>query len=610
MGTYYRWEQYSYGWQIVERDRGNEIGLSSVQNYIYTSNNFTNGVLVQTGGHAGYFKFSFGTVDSQYTGNAISAQTIILDYEQDDAIYAKSFYYGNISSITLSYSNFDGWKITCPYSTGSVMYRTTSHGKGNYIGYVYSTSSSAYPNGGASGNYWYDNRTTISSPSTPSSISYPNPSRAPSVTVSWGSSSSSVPGYSVSNYTLQRSVDGGGWTTVATTSSRSYTASIPSSAKTVQFRVRANDSGGQSSSYRSGSTYNTSNTPSAPSEITVPYPLSSGSTAQITWGESTITTDTIASYILERSIDQGSWTQIYSGSDLSYTDTIGDWGTVQYRVQAVNDKGLDGPYTTSDLTTIADGVIYIEGPELDLGEQDSPFNFTFELEITGETTAVADVDLYVFLDEDEIYHQTVSTQEQITIPIDVKVVGEGNHSIRVLAQKADYVGANIVYTFNVPTIEFPSIGNGVVLSNENGIAIFPVTVANVIQGVNGLSVGGNLLQLYDALGENTARVYANTYTGTGSYGQSNQNTLIFPFEPEVIYILSQSSPSHVSDGYGTYPAMVKGITRCITYFPDGSSSGYYCTVIWNGNQVSWYSSNNAAYQLNTSGETYYYVGIG
>lgn len=156
MGTYYRWEQYSYGWQIVERDRGNEIGFSSVQDWIYTSNNFTNGVLVQTGDHAGYFKFSFGTVDSQYTGNTISAQTIILDYEQDDAIYAKSFYYGNISSITLSYSNFDGWKITCPYSTGSVMYRTTSHGKGNYIGYVYSTSSSAYPNGGASGNYWYD----------------------------------------------------------------------------------------------------------------------------------------------------------------------------------------------------------------------------------------------------------------------------------------------------------------------------------------------------------------------------------------------------------------------------------------------------------------------
>ena len=95
MGTYYRWEQYSYGWEIVESNRGNEISLSSVQDYIYTSNNFTNGILVQTGSHAGSFKFSFSTVDSKYTGNAITAQTIILDYEQDDAVYANSFYYGN-----------------------------------------------------------------------------------------------------------------------------------------------------------------------------------------------------------------------------------------------------------------------------------------------------------------------------------------------------------------------------------------------------------------------------------------------------------------------------------------------------------------------------------
>lgn len=591
MGTYYRWEQKDmyYG----EKKSIVSSGTKNVGAFLFS-----------------YSKPSIDQSTGYYTGLNLTNNGV------DDWRSTGAYVGNNKNQSTIIYTSEDGYYInvrtdeTIDVSGGDLIAYTITKEVGNFVSYVYSASSTTYPNGGASGDYWYDNRTTISSPSTPGSISYPNPSRAPSVTVSWGSSSSSVPGYSVSNYTLQRSVDGGSWTTVATTSSRSYTASIPSSAKTVRFRVRANDSGGQSSGYKTGSTYNTSNTPSAPSEINVPYPLSSGSTAQITWGASTITTDTIASYTLERSVDQGSWTQIYSGSDLSYTDSIGDWGTVQYRVQAVNDKGLDGPYTTSDLTTIADGVIYIEGPELDLGEQDSPFNFTFELEITGETTAVADVDLYVFLDEDEIYHQTVSTQEQITIPIDVKVVGEGNHSIRVLAQKADYVGANILYTFNVPTIEFPSIGNGVVLSNENGIAIFPVTVANVIQGVNGLSVGGNLLQLYDALGENTARVYANTYTGTGSYGQSNQNTLIFPFEPEVIYILSQSSPSHVSNGYGTYPAMVKGITRCITYFPDGSSGSYYCTVIWNGNQVSWYSSNNAAYQLNTSGETYYYVGIG
>lgn len=36
----------------------------------------------------------------------------------------------------------------------------TTQGKGSYVGVVTSTSSSTYPNGGASGSYWYDGRTT------------------------------------------------------------------------------------------------------------------------------------------------------------------------------------------------------------------------------------------------------------------------------------------------------------------------------------------------------------------------------------------------------------------------------------------------------------------
>lgn len=88
--------------------------------------------------------------------------------------------------------------------------------------------------------------------------------------------------------------------------------------------------------------------PSTPSSITVPTTLEGGNSYSISWGSGSGAT----SYRLERSSNGGSYTQIYSGSSLSYTDTMStNWNTVIYRVRAYNSGGYSS-YRTSPSRTV------------------------------------------------------------------------------------------------------------------------------------------------------------------------------------------------------------------------------------------------------------------
>ena len=54
-----------------------------------------------------------------------------------------------------------------------------------------------------------------------------------------------------------------------------------------------------------------------------------------------------------------SWTQIYSGSALSYEDNVDpDWATVNYRVRAVDDDGDKGAYATGSAQAVNDGWLF------------------------------------------------------------------------------------------------------------------------------------------------------------------------------------------------------------------------------------------------------------
>lgn len=102
-----------------------------------------------------------------------------------------------------------------------------------------------------------------------------------------------------------------------------------------------------------------------------------------------------------------------------------------------------------------------------------------------------------------------------------------------------------------------------------------------------------------------ARIATGSYTGTGTFGSSNPNSLTFEFEPKVVFI-----------GAGTTN------TFSIVMVRGGASTGLilgddyrgYQVVSWNENTVTWYlgytQREAADMQLNERGITYYYAAIG
>lgn len=82
--------------------------------------------------------------------------------------------------------------------------------------------------------------------------------------------------------------------------------------------------------------------PEPPTSITVPTEaIPTGSTISITWAAVTGST-----YKLQRSVDGGSWADVYTGGNASYTDTAGVWNRVKYRVASVK-SGITSGYTES-----------------------------------------------------------------------------------------------------------------------------------------------------------------------------------------------------------------------------------------------------------------------
>lgn len=242
-------------------------------------------------------------------------------------------------------------------------------------------------------------------------------------------------------------------------------------------------------------TISLSQPPTAPASITVPT-LASGAQAAITWTAATDPDGTIASYTLERSINGSGWTQIFSGNALTYTDTIGDWGTVTYRVCAVDNDGMSGDYATSETITVQDAVFYISGPAPDMGEQTAPFDFTITTGISGPAQTVSGVTCTILLDGYNIYTDYTSTGEDTTVNIDVRAISGGAHTITAKADKAGYVSVVQQYTFTTPAIPFPDGGQAEQLQNQSGTPIFPQTTAALVQGLKGESIAGNIEELF------------------------------------------------------------------------------------------------------------------
>ena len=228
-------------------------------------------------------------------------------------------------------SSYSGTSIALSVDSGQMLVYSSKLGaKGSFLNYVYSTSSSAYPTDGVSGSYYYDNRTTVTSPTNPSGITYSQQISSLLIPISWSASISNVSDYPVKNYEVSYCLNNtSSWQVAGTTTQTTYSFGLSDPSVTqIQFRVRAMDTNSQYSDYVTGSVATVQYVPANPPVLTLPQNVKLGTTIAISWNSVQDATN----YIVQRkTMDKEEWTQIYSGSNLSCSNLIDALG-ISYRI--------------------------------------------------------------------------------------------------------------------------------------------------------------------------------------------------------------------------------------------------------------------------------------
>ena len=239
---------------------------------------------------------------------------------------------------------------------------------------------------------------TNTAPSTPGSISVPSSIMGgTNISISWAKSSDAES--NLAGYKVERSTNGGSsWSRIYQGTATSTTDSIAFGTTSVMYRVKAYDTEGLESGWRTSSqvTVVNNNAPSAPPSIAVPNDVKGGSTLVISWTAASDSDGNLSGYILERSTDGGSsYTQVYKGNALTYTDTITKgWSTVMYRVKAYDSYNAQSGYTTSTKRTVDNNTAptITTSSAANLGTKSSGFTISYSVDDkdAGDTLTVTE----------------------------------------------------------------------------------------------------------------------------------------------------------------------------------------------------------------------------
>lgn len=168
--------------------------------------------------------------------------------------------------------------------------------------------------------------------------SAPAASNNGSYTVSW------VGIGGAASYNLQEQINGGGWSTIQSSSATSKALTGKANG-TYGYRAQACGTGACGPWSIAAST-TVLLPPPAPSSIIVPA-TSSGSIA-VSWAAS----NTATSYTLQQRLGSGSWSSVYSGGATSTTRTVTASGSYAFQVQACNAGGGCSAFTPSGAVTV------------------------------------------------------------------------------------------------------------------------------------------------------------------------------------------------------------------------------------------------------------------
>ena len=475
MATYYRWRKSTVSYELTEIDSfSNEFREG---NRIYKFNSFTiseggdiwpenpdpDGKLPENGDIYSIPKNTFMAFGSS---SSISS----FEYVYTPASYS--------ADVTIEVMGSGIYKIR----QGTLSKQRAVATPNTPQGYVYSTSSSAYPNGGVQDGYYYDQRTTVESPTAPTGLTYPNPITTPTVTVSWNAATSNTD-YPVTGYNLYYGKNGDESTTnivyPQNNPNTSAEVQIPSDATSIRFWVGARDSNGSVAVSGFGPWVSVYLAPT----LTVPQMVMQGQQATISWSA----IEGADSYTLQRkSSADADWTQVYSGADLSYTETVGTWTSLQYRVQAVFD-GTPGGWATSDpIQIVSASALVISGQDGDLGTlvNDVPYSISSD-----QTSPTIDVTVEVNGGEYASFQATSGQTYKVGV-LDLPT-GTGSIVITASAEVSDSpVTVTRTWTYSKTAQTFPAAGSVAQLTQE-GAVIWPKTLDEAVRAAMN-PWGGNL----------------------------------------------------------------------------------------------------------------------
>lgn len=292
-------------------------------------------------------------------------------------------------------------------------------------------------------------------PSTPASISVPSSiNGGTSITVSWAASTDAEG--NLEGYIVERSTNGGSsWSQIYQGSATSTSNTVAFGTESVTYRVKAYDSAGLESGWKTSNTVTVTNNraPSAPGSLTVPAIVRGGSTLAISWTAASDSDGNLSGYELERQVDGGSWSQIYKGSALAYTDTItSGWNTVAYRVRAYDTYNSTSGYVTSDTRTVDNNALPVitssTASGTNLGTKETGFDLTYTVtDADNDTVTVKE-----YLDDVLKRTYTVTLGQSNTVQCvtaaNWQKVLNGAHTIKVVANdgKADSTPYTVTFT--------------------------------------------------------------------------------------------------------------------------------------------------------------------
>lgn len=335
-----------------------------------------------------------------------------------------------------------------------------------------------------------------------------------------------------------------------------------------------------------------------PPSITVPSVAMQGRPIDVSWSS----VEVADSYILQRKADSGEWTQVYAGNDLTYTDTAGSWTTVQYQVCGVF-GGTNGAFAQSDpISIIPASALVISGSDGDLGTVTSDISYNVTSDTGNQISLTRTVNGAL------VASMTVNSGFSYNIPVMDLPTGTGTIVITATVQASSgLVTTTRTWTYTKAAQTFPSEG-GIASLSYGTQPIFPQTLAEAVKTIGG-PWGGNMSEALDKLAPlmiSGARIATGSYTGTGTFGENNQNTLTSPFEPKIVTIVN------ALNNYERAIFLYKGMGLVTNSTNNGgvAISIYGNSATYNQNTISWYNVNAPVYQMNSEGVEYVFCIIG